>query len=230
MEHVFEWRRIFFNDLPLIFLAEVVFRTLVMFFFLVVTLRSAGKRGVKQLSIYEVVIIVALGSAAGDPMFYEDVGIVPALLVFLIVIGLYRFITWLAARNRWFEKVVEGLPVYLIEDGQFAIEKFGKEHLSQDEFFSELREQHVEHLGQVRVALLEASGEMSVFFYADNEVKPGLPILPNLYDEQFQTIPATGIYACAFCGNIEEIPAGISPCDRCGKTSWVKAINTRRIA
>lgn len=49
-----------------------------MFTILLLTLKLAGKRGVKQLSIFETVIIIALGSAAGDPMFYEDVGIVPA--------------------------------------------------------------------------------------------------------------------------------------------------------
>ena len=98
LEDIFEWRRILINDMPVEFLLEVAFRTIVMFFFLVVTLRLAGKRGVKQLSIYEVVIIVALGSAAGDPMFYKDVGLIPALLVFTIVMGLYRLITSLAGR------------------------------------------------------------------------------------------------------------------------------------
>ena len=229
MEDIFEWRRILLNDLPVKFLLEVAFRTFVMFFFLVVTLRSAGKRGVKQLSIYEVVIIVALGSAAGDPMFYEDVGILPALLVFFIVMGLYRLITSLAGKFLVFEKIVEGLPDYLIEDGQFAIDKFKKEPLSQDEFFSELRVNHVDHLGQVRIAILEASGEVSVFFYPENEVKFGLPILPHLFNRKFKQLPEPGIYACSFCANVEELPPGPSVCDRCQKDQWVKAINDRRL-
>ena len=201
-----------------------------MFFFLVITLRSAGKRGVKQLSIYEVVIIVALGSAAGDPMFYEDVGIIPALLVFSIVMGLYRLITSLAGRFVFIEKIVEGLPDYLIEEGQFAIDKFKKEPLSQDEFFSELRVTHVEHLGQIRIAVLEASGELSVFFYPENEVKFGLPILPHLFNEKLKEIPEPGIYACSFCANVKELPAGIMACNRCHKDTWVKAINNPRLS
>ena len=229
MEDIFEWRRILLNDLPVKFLLEVAFRTVVMFIFLVVALRTTGKRGVKQLSIYEIVIIVALGSAAGDPMFYEDVGIVPAVLVFMIVIGLYRLVTWLAGRYLWVEKIVEGRPVYLIEDGQFAIDKFTKESLSQDEFFSELRVYHVEHLGQVKTALLETSGELSVFFCGDRDVKPGLPILPHLFEQQFKVIPEAGIYACSFCGNVEELPAGLSVCFRCRKDQWVKAIQGRRV-
>ncbi len=229
MPEIFDWQRILFNDLPVNYLWEVAFRTFVMFFFLVVTLRSSGKRGVKQLSIYEVVIIVALGSAAGDPMFYEDVGIVPALLVFLIVISLYRAITWLAGRFLFIERIVEGRPVYLIEDGEFAIEKFAKEALSQDEFFSELRVNHVEHLGQVKTALLETTGELSVFFCENQDIKPGLPILPHLFNQQLQQIKEPGIYACYFCANVENLSAGINVCDRCSKKNWVKAITTIRV-
>lgn len=230
LEEIFEWKRILFNDLPAKFLLEVGFRTFVMFIFLVITLRSTGKRGVKQLSIYEVVIIVALGSAAGDPMFYEDVGLVPALLVFFLVIVFYRTVTWLTGRFEWVEKVVEGEPVYLIEDGEFAIDKFRKESLSQDEFFSELRVNHVDHMGQVRVALLEVSGDMSVFFFPDQEVKYGLPLLPHLFTKQLTILPEPGIYACAFCANVEKLPAGPTACDRCGKDRWVKAINTPRLS
>lgn len=230
LEDIFEWRRILFSDMPIQFLLEVAFRTVVMFFFLVITLRSAGKRGVKQLSIYEVVIIVALGSAAGDPMFYEDVGVLPALLVFLIVMGLYRLITSLAGRYQVFEKIVEGMPNYLIEDGEFSIDKFKKEHLSQDEFFSELRVNHVDHIGQVSIAILEASGEISVFFYPENEVKYGLPILPHLFNQKLREIPEAGIYACSFCANVENLAVGVNICDRCQKDTWVKARNTVRQA
>ena len=69
MEKVFDWNRILINDLPYFFLLEVVLRTAVMFAFLLVALRFTGQRGVKQLSIFEIVIIIAMGSAAGDPMF-----------------------------------------------------------------------------------------------------------------------------------------------------------------
>jgi len=51
------------------FLIEVVCRSAIMFCFVLVALRASGKRGIKQLSIFELVIIIGLGSAAGDPMF-----------------------------------------------------------------------------------------------------------------------------------------------------------------
>jgi uncharacterized membrane protein YcaP (DUF421 family) len=225
---IFEWKRVLLNDLPGHFLLEVVFRSAVMFIFLLVALKFTGKRGVKQLSIFETVLIIALGSAAGDPMFYEDVGILPALLVFAIVIGLYRVVTWLTGKNRWFEILVEGKTVTLIHEGKFSVAKFEKEPMAQDEFFSELRLQSVEHLGQVRYAFLEPSGDVSVFFYDDQEVKYGLPVLPELFEKKSAKIPSAGIYACAFCGNTEDLSKPAATCSVCKRHEWVHAIRSIR--
>ncbi len=229
MTKIFEWNRLLFNDVPESFLIEVVFRSIVMFVILLLTLKLAGKRGVKQLSIFETVIIIALGSAAGDPMFYHDVGIVPAIVVFIVIIFMYRLVTWLTAKSKKFEEFIEGKTVCIIKDGVFSTETFQKETLAQDEFFSELRVKSVEHLGQIKNAFMETSGEISIFYYKDDEVKHGLPILPNLYNQNSTHIAQNGIYSCAFCGNTQPQKVGTATCEICQKQEWVKAINTIRI-
>ncbi|KQX15567.1 DUF421 domain-containing protein [Flavobacterium sp. Root420] len=229
MKQIFEWNRLFYNDLPANFALEVVFRSTVMFIILLLTLKLAGKRGVKQLSIFETVIIIALGSAAGDPMFYEDVGILPAAIVFLVIIILYRSVTWLTGKSKKFEEFIEGKTECLIQDGKFSIATFKKESLAQDEFFSELRIRSIEHLGQVKHAFLETSGEVSVFFYEDKDVKYGLPILPALFNDKSKQIITDGIHACTFCGHTEEQKEGTAKCKVCQKDEWVPAIKTLRI-
>jgi uncharacterized membrane protein YcaP (DUF421 family) len=228
MQQIFEWERLLFNGLPKAFLLEVAFRSVVMFALLLATLKIAGKRGVRQLSIFEVVIIISLGSAAGDPMFYEDVAMVPAIMVLGTIILVYRSVTWLSAKSKWFEKLVEGKTRCLIQNGQFSMTKFKKEALAQDEFFSELRLQGVEHLGQVKFAYIETSGEISVFFFKDEDVKPGLPILPYLYDQKSKHIPNSGRYACASCGEVAFHPAGASQCPVCKHQEFVLPIQTLR--
>jgi uncharacterized membrane protein YcaP (DUF421 family) len=181
MNYKFEWGRILFNELPAHFLIEVAIRSTVMFLILLVVLKLTGKRGIKQLSVFETVIIISLGSAAGDPMFYEDVGLVPAIGVFIMVLILYRMVTWLTGKSPWFEKLVESKTESLIEDGKFSPTKFERESLSQDEFFTELRLKSVEHLGQVRKAYLETTGDASVYYYEDKDVRYGLPITQNYF-------------------------------------------------
>jgi len=65
---VFDFHRIFVGDTPPLFLLEIVFRTLIMYAYTVALLRVLGKRGMGQLSMLELAIIIAFGSAVGDPM------------------------------------------------------------------------------------------------------------------------------------------------------------------
>lgn len=204
-------------------------RTIVMFLIVLIIIRLSGKRGVRQLSIFEIAIIVSLGSAAGDPMFYKDVAIVPALLVCAAIIVLYRLITWLTAKNERIEQWVEGKPVYIIEDGMFSIENITKDSLAKDEFFAELRQYNIEHLGQVKVAILETNGSISVLFYPDDDLRPGLPVLPKAYNKRSKRIPVSGLYACTFCAQVEELKAGKHDCPRCGHGEWVFALKTARV-
>ena len=64
---VFDWQRIFDPaHTPLAYLWEIGFRTMVMFLVLIIALKFLSKRGVKQLSVFELAILIALGSATGD--------------------------------------------------------------------------------------------------------------------------------------------------------------------
>lgn len=229
MDYKFDWQRLLFNELPAHFLIEVALRSAVMFIVLLLVLKLTGKRGVKQLSVFETVIIISLGSAAGDPMFYEDVGMVPAIGVFFIVLILYRFVTWLTGKSPRFEQFMEGKTECLITDGKFSANKFERESLSHDEFFTELRLKSIEHLGQVKKAYLETTGDVSVYFFEDKDVLPGLPITPELFAEKAQLIIIPDLYACSKCGKTKQLNEGMHSCPVCENKEWVKAINTRRV-
>lgn len=210
------------------FLPETVLRTVLMFIVIMVSLWLLGKRGVKQLSIFELVVIIGLGSAAGDPMIYKNVGIIPALIVFALFIILYRSMTYLVGKNKQFEKLTEGDPIYLIKDGVFSILDFEKEALGEEEFFAELRMHGVSQLGQVKQAIIEVSGNISVFYYPDKEVKYGLPIMPGSVEISTDKIHQQVYYSCVFCGYTN--PATTRhQCPVCEKNKWVQASNEKRI-
>ena len=104
------------------------------------------------------------------------------------------------------------------------------ETLSHPEFFAQLRVYNVSHLGQVNLSIIEATGEVSIFFYADEEVKYGLPILPHLYDNCITAIAHKDIYACHKCGEVQTIePINEFRCPVCNENIWVKAMNDKRI-
>lgn len=213
------------------FLAEAALRTCIMFLLILTGLRLLGKRGVKQLSVFELGVIIGLGSAAGDPMFYKDVGLLFGVIVLGIVVTLYRTITYLVNRYQSFEHLVEGKAVYIIEEGAFIVDNFRREPLAHDELFTQLRLQSISHLGQVQTAIIENNGEVSVYFYPDEEVKYGLPILPKDGEAAQKTIADAGKYACNYCGHVAELqPAETATkCSHCDEEEWVKAVNKKRV-
>ncbi|MBC3787180.1 YetF domain-containing protein [Spirosoma utsteinense] len=222
-----DFNAVFLADLDWSLGLQIVLRTLIMFSVILVFLRLSGKKGVSQLSIFEVAIIIGLGSAAGDPMFNPDNAIVPALIVFATIMVFYRLVTWGASRSERFESLVEGDPVYVIEEGMFVLDA-GEHTFAKDEFFAEMRQQNIEHLGQVQTAILETNGNLSFFYYADEEVKPGLPVLPKLYHKKSGAVSQAGQYACTRCGQIEQIGGSHHTCPRCQQTEWVEAVKTQR--
>lgn len=231
MKEVSEIDRLLMNGMPYGFILEVLFRCVVMYLVVLGVLKLTGRRGVKQLSVFELVIILTLGSAAGDPLFYNDVGLIPTICVFIFIMILYRITTHLISNSRKIAKWLEGDVVYLIENGEFAIDKFEKETLAQNEFFAELRLKNVSHIGQVELAILETNGQVSVFFFKDEDVKPGLPILPHYFEKTVSSFKTDEKYACKFCANICEAETPVSEliCDRCGKDEWVLAWQNPRV-
>jgi uncharacterized membrane protein YcaP (DUF421 family) len=86
---VFDWHRIFYSEnIPISYLAEIGVRAVIMFLVLIFVLKLISKRGVKQLSVFELAILIALGSATGDPMFYHYVPVTYGIVVLLVVIFL----------------------------------------------------------------------------------------------------------------------------------------------
>lgn len=208
------------------FLWEIVTRTVFMFLLILIVLRLSGRRGVRQLTLFEVAIILGLGSAAGDPMFQEDIPVLYSVIVLLSVIVFYKLITWIASRSDWLTKLLEGRTMTIVEDGMFNLEGNRRSDFSQNEFFAELRNQSIEHLGQVRSALLEVDGTLSLLKYDNKDVRYGLPLFPNAY-KKVDPMKVSPPYACMFCGNVtEEQISGDRSCSRCGHDEWTKALNT----
>ncbi len=225
------WETLLFGEEEANFLMEVALRCGIIFVVVLVTLRLMGKRGVKQISVFELVVILTLGSAAGDSIIYRNVGLLPCIATLLMVVLLYRLVTHFIGKSPKFEELVEGKPVMLIKEGRFSIENFSLEPLAYDEFFAELRLRGVSHLGQVRTAILETSGDVSVFFYEDGDVLPGLPILPDDFSEKVLRIVKPDHYSCEYCGNTEHLTKpGQHACKICKHEVWIKSQKDRRIA
>ncbi len=190
--------RMVLGDAPPLFIAEIVVRTLIIYVYTLVLLRWIGGRSIAQLSVVEFLLVIALGSAVGDAMFYADVPLLHALVVITVVVLIDKSIDVLVRRSSAAKQVIAGRSIPVIENGRILTEGILNRGISGLELMEMLRLEGVENLGEVRSAYLEASGRVSVFRYPSP--RPGLPINPP-HDIRPPPPPVQGELACcAHCG------------------------------
>ncbi|MDY6812116.1 MAG: DUF421 domain-containing protein [Pseudomonadota bacterium] len=166
------------EDWHVLFWAEVACRTAVMYLFMLVMTRFIGKRGVGQITPFEFLIVVVLGSATGDPMFYPHVPLLHGMIVITVVVLLQRLFARVTNRSQALHHALETRPVLLIADGRINAGGLGRQSLSRKELMMVLRMQGVEDVGAVRRAYFEPSGAVSIFQYPPErrrEVESTLP-------------------------------------------------------
>lgn len=228
--YTFDLHRIFFGDQPPVYLLEILFRTSILFVFTLALLRWVGHRGMSQLSVAEFTLIIALGSAVGDPMFYPEVPLLHGMTVVLVIIVLQRFLTTLTIHHRFFSFMIDGTAHRVVVDGVLDLQGIKATRLTSSEIFAELRQAGAEHLGQIRRAYLEPDGQVSVILYPETEVKPGLSLLwdgdtPSENILAARSKAPSGHYACYNCGHVRQHSGGTLPhCSRCKGKEWAEAV------
>jgi uncharacterized membrane protein YcaP (DUF421 family) len=233
-EYTFDLGRILFGDLPLLFVVEIALRTTIMLLYLLFLLRLLGKRSLAQFSLFEFVLIIALGSAVGDPMFYPNVPVLHGIIVITVVVFIERLLIWMTNRSHKMEDILEGSPQRLIDKGRFHLEGLNRASLSRNEIYMKLRLAGVEQLGQVKRAYLELNGEMSIFLFETGVIASGLPVFPESEIGEVEALAAfapvsqSGKYACLYCGEVipAEVGQAFPVCPRCQHKSWVEADHT----
>lgn len=228
----FDLHRMFIGDLPLLFTAEVIVRTVIVYLFALALVRLIRRRAVGQLSVIEFLLVIALGSAVGDPMFYPEVPLVHAFAVITVVVFLNRGVTWLIQIHERTETFIEGVPRELVDRGRIRVRDLDHGALGIEKLHEMLRSGGITHLGQVRRAYLEQNGHLSLFRFPPSDVRPGLRIEPpwDLEPPSFlhQGMPAPdhGLLACERCGDIHRFTAQapLPPCPHCAGTWWADGV------
>lgn len=173
----FDLQRMFIGNQPPLFFLEIVVRIVLIYVFSVFVLSFMGKRGRREMSPFEYMVIIALGSATGDSMFYPDVPLLYAFLVITTIVVLNQAVSALQYRNRRVHKFIEGEPGLLVKNGHVLRDNLKRERMTEDELFSMLREAKIENVGEVRYAFLELSGELGLILYDEGERVQGMSTL-----------------------------------------------------
>jgi uncharacterized membrane protein YcaP (DUF421 family) len=184
---VFHWERLLVGLPPKLYLLEIAFKSVIVFLILLLVLRMLGKRAQQNISPMQHMLMIALGSAAGDALLYPHVPLAYAALILLGITGLTIGLEWLGERSRGVRDYVESRPRVLVRDGVVDWAALARERTTRRELYAELRLKGARGLEQVDVAILEVTGEVSVFL---NERAPSRQdLLDYVLEEDYAAAP-----------------------------------------
>lgn len=159
----FDWNRLLIGEQPHLYYLEVLFKAVVIFCLLLLVMRLLGKRGQKNLSPMQQMLLIALGSAAGDALLYPTVAVLYAAVILVSVTLLTVWMERATNRSESVRDYVESCPRVLVRDGVIDDEALGKERTNERELYAALRGAGARSIEQVEFAVLEVSGAISVF-------------------------------------------------------------------
>jgi uncharacterized membrane protein YcaP (DUF421 family) len=140
----------------------VVLRTAIVYAAILVGLRVAGKREMGQMTPFDLVVLLLLSNAVQNAMVGPDSSLVGGLAAAAVLLVLNAAVSKLAAKNKAVGGLVKGHSRLLVNRGILVQKNLEEESITRDELMQALREHGVAAIEDVRLAVLEIDGTISV--------------------------------------------------------------------
>jgi uncharacterized membrane protein YcaP (DUF421 family) len=140
---------------------DLVLRATVVFLFIFLITRIAGRRELSTLEPFDVILLVVLGDLVQQGITQSDQSVTGTLIVISTITLLSVGVSWVSFRSGRVRLVTEGEPIVLVQDGQIIERNLRRERLTRGDIEEEARRQQVASLGDVRWAILEKEGSIS---------------------------------------------------------------------
>jgi uncharacterized membrane protein YcaP (DUF421 family) len=176
------------SDWTLIFIRSIIFIVV-----LIVMTRILGKKQISEISFFEYVSGITIGSIAGEVIMGLDRNIGHGVLAIAVFSSITLLVDVIALKSKKFRDLVEGTGTIFIKDGKIMEDNLKKEKYSISELDSLLRQKDVFNLADVEFAMLEPKGDLSILLKKEN--RPLTPKDMNLQvsgDKVPQTIIMDG--------------------------------------
>jgi len=147
---------------------DVAIRALIIYIAVFLFIRLSGRRTLAELTVFDFVLLLIISEATQEAMVGDDFSITNAIVVIVsliladIVLSLIRQ-KWHAV-DRWFE----GVPMVLVDDGKLLSDRLDRARLDEDDILEAARRlRGLENMRQIKYAVLEKSGDITVIPYTE---------------------------------------------------------------
>ncbi len=141
---------------------EIILRSSVVYLAILIGFRIAGKRHISQLSLVDFALVLLVSNAVQNAMVGNDTSLTGGLFAAATLICINLLLTRFVFKSNRFGKALQGEARLLIHNGIAIQHNLDIEEISQDELEESIREHGIETIAEVKVAVIELDGSISI--------------------------------------------------------------------
>jgi uncharacterized membrane protein YcaP (DUF421 family) len=139
-----------------------ILRAAVVYWFLLLMLRLLGRRSMAQMTPFELILMFLMGGMSIQAVVSDDRSMTNALLAVATVAVMHLLVSVLKQRSERFQKIVDGTPLIVVDDGRWKPELMSMCHIQELDVMQAARQQGIQRAEQIRYAIVERNGSISI--------------------------------------------------------------------
>lgn len=141
---------------------DIAIRSTAVYLFMIIALRIFGKKELSQLNTADVILILLISNSVQNAMVGNNTSLWGGLVAAIILFAINFVIKKLLFKYKNFSNFMLEKPEILIHDGTLDFKTLGKLNITSDELKEAMREHGVEYFKDVKMAMLEVDGNISI--------------------------------------------------------------------
>ena len=142
---------------------DSVIRGLVVYFFVLIIFRIAGKRTLSQINTFDLVLTLIISETLQQALIDDDNSMTNAILLVVTLVGLDILLSVLKHRVPFVARLVDSLPLVIMRDGTLADEPMKKERVNDTDVLNAARQHHgISTMDDIDYAIMEAEGHITI--------------------------------------------------------------------
>jgi uncharacterized membrane protein YcaP (DUF421 family) len=142
---------------------DSVVRGLIVYVFLLVVFRLSGRRTLADTTSFDFVMLLIISETTQQAMVDQDHSMTNAFLLILTLVGATVTLAYLKQRFPALERILEGTPLVIIEDGRMHRDRMDRVRVDEEDILSAARQAHgIERLEQIKYAVVARDGQVSI--------------------------------------------------------------------
>jgi uncharacterized membrane protein YcaP (DUF421 family) len=141
---------------------DLVIRGIAVYLFLLLIFRVSGKRSLRNATTFDFVLLLIVAETTQQALVGDDASVTGAFVLIVVLVGTDVLLSLVKRWSPWLDRVIEGQPIVILRNGVPLKRRMHIERVDEEDILIAARESGLERLEQIKRAVLERNGGISI--------------------------------------------------------------------